>query len=261
MFSSLFCRMACLIAILMALMGCRTDVYSQLDERQANQILSVLMERGFQAEKVNQGKNGFTVTVDESELIYALDILEAKGLPQRQFDSLGSVFATEGMISSAMQEKAKFSYAVAEELMNTFNRIDGVLEARVHIVLKEKDPLTQEEAPASAAVFLRHRPDVDMIGTISKVQQIVAQSVPGIDNSDIAVSLFPAQNEIELPSRVQYQNVLGIEINPISFQSLLYLGASLALACFCLGILFAVYLVKRSQRKHALVIVETEEVQ
>lgn len=50
------------------------------------------------------------------------------------------------------------AYAISQELSDTFSRIDGVLTARVHVVLGGTDQATDTRTLPSAAVFLRHTP-------------------------------------------------------------------------------------------------------
>jgi len=47
-------------------------------------------------------------------------------------------------------------YALSEELSRTVSEIDGVISARVHVVLPENDPLRRDLVPSSASVFIRH---------------------------------------------------------------------------------------------------------
>ena len=82
--------------------------------------------------------------------------MRENNLPRSEFDTMGNVFAAKGMISSATEEKARMTYALSQELSDTFSRIDGVLTARVHVVLQTEDLATGKTTPASAAVFLRH---------------------------------------------------------------------------------------------------------
>ena len=48
-------------------------------------------------------------------------------------------------------------FALSQEALASVLEIDGVLSARVHLVLPENDPLRQQLIPSSASVFIRHR--------------------------------------------------------------------------------------------------------
>ena len=123
-----------LLSLLLLLSGCKVEMYSGLSEDQANQMLSTLLRRGIEAEKQAAGKNGYTLLVDDDQLVRALQVLKENSLPREAFKNLGEVFAGDGMISSTSEVQARMSYALSQELADTLSRIDGVLTARVHVV-------------------------------------------------------------------------------------------------------------------------------
>ena len=61
-------------------------------------------------------------------------------------------------MASPTEKRARYVYAISEGLAGTIAQIDGVLSARVHIVLPDNDALRRDPAPSSAAVFIRHAP-------------------------------------------------------------------------------------------------------
>ncbi|MDR1309673.1 MAG: EscJ/YscJ/HrcJ family type III secretion inner membrane ring protein, partial [Deltaproteobacteria bacterium] len=75
-------------------------------------MLSALLERGIDTEKISRGKNGFTIAVDKKDLIRSLEILRTNGLPQDRYKTLGEVFSGQGMISSMVEEQARLSFAI-----------------------------------------------------------------------------------------------------------------------------------------------------
>ena len=133
--------LAVLLPLMLLLAACQTQIYTGLDEEQANAMLIVLLKRGITAEKVPMGKTGYAISVEDKQIVHALQILKEHSLPRDSFASLGSVFAGGGMISSASEEQARLTWALSQELANTFSRIDGVLTARVHVVLGINDTL------------------------------------------------------------------------------------------------------------------------
>jgi type III secretion protein J len=162
--------------------------------------LGALLERGLAAEKVSQGKNGFAITVNKEERLRALEILRDLGLPKPAYEGLGVVFRKEGMMSSPLEEKARFSYALSQELSSSCSRLDGVVDARVHVVLREKDVLTGALTPASAAVMLRHTPDAPVDRYIPHIRSLVVQAVPDVEPERVSVLTFPVMGDVTRPA-------------------------------------------------------------
>ena len=177
----------CACAALM-LAGCKTEVYRGLTETQANAMMAVLLKNGIEPEKTSD-KDGYSIAVESDRVTQTLELMRENNLPRSEFDTMGNVFAAKGMISSATEEKARMTYALSQELSDTFSRIDGVLTARVHVVLQTEDLATGKTTPASAAVFLRHTPDSQAPGLIARIRELAANAVPGLSPDRVSVML------------------------------------------------------------------------
>ncbi|MDR1546859.1 MAG: type III secretion inner membrane ring lipoprotein SctJ [Deltaproteobacteria bacterium] len=191
--------LACVLAALL-LSGCRSELYTGLGEEEANRMLVLLLANDFQADKVNLGKNGFALTVDERHVAAALELLSANGYPRDKHENLGQIFSGQGMISTPVEEQSRLAYALSQELAETFSRVDGVLTARVHVVLEARDQSGAVSSPASAAVVLRHLPDSPAVNLTAKIKEVSSKSVPGLAEERVSVMLVPARVEVILPS-------------------------------------------------------------
>ena len=104
---------------------------------------------------------------------------------------MGQVFKKDGLVSSPMQERAQMIFALSQELSRTVSEIDGVLSARVHLVLPENDPLRQQLVPSSASVFIRHRSNMPVGNLVPQVKMLVANGVAGLSYDKVSVVLVP----------------------------------------------------------------------
>jgi type III secretion protein J len=209
---ALSAQKVCLSVVLLCallLNACQVSVYENLDEEQANLMLATLLKYGIDAEKVAAGKKGFTITVDEEKLIQSFEILHEHNLPRKNFNSLGTVFSGDSMISSAVENDARLAFALSQELADTFSRIDGVLTARVHVVLAKVDPINDNSTPPSAAVFLRHTPESQASTLVAKIRELTAKAVPGLDSNQVSVMLVPVREQVTVPVQPQ-KMFLGI---------------------------------------------------
>ncbi|HEX6362720.1 MAG TPA: type III secretion inner membrane ring lipoprotein SctJ [Albitalea sp.] len=184
---------AALIAALVLLAGCSDqELYSQLSERQANEMVAVLRSVGIDAEKRSQ-EGRFSVHTAVSEFPRAVRELSAQGLPREQFDTMGSVFKREGFVSSPLEERARLVHALSQEISSTVASIDGVVSARVHLVVPERNPLADKAQPAAASVFIKHRPEKDFSSQVAQIKALVVNSIEGLPYDNVTVALFPAE--------------------------------------------------------------------
>lgn len=184
----------------LALVACKTELYSELSEEQANEMTALLVANGIDAEKGPAAKGLAPLSVPTADLSRAIDILRANGYPRDSFDSLGTVFEQKGLVSSPLEERVRFIYGLSQTLSETLNQIDGVTAARVHIVLPEGDMLTEKSGKSTASVFLKTRPGVDLSNKIPEIKQLVQASVQDLVYDDVVVTLFESNPSVAMLS-------------------------------------------------------------
>ena len=166
----------------MLLAGCdsETTLHSGLQERQANLVMAVLLDAGIACHKSPGEEGTWNVTVVESRFADAVNLLEKAGLPRNDHKGVGEVFKKTGMISSPSEERIRFMDALAQDIAKTITGIEGVVDARVHIVLPENDPFARHAMPSSAAVAIRSRWDADLTDIIPSVKGLVKNAIEGL---------------------------------------------------------------------------------
>lgn len=181
-----------LLVLSLFLAGCdqQTTLHSNLDERQANLVMAALLDNGIPCTKVPGDEGAWTVTVAENSFARAVNLLERQGLPRRDYNGLGEVFKKSGMISSPSEERIRFMDALAQDISRTIASIDGVVDARVHVVLPENDPFARNAKPSSAAVAVRSRWDADITEYIPAIKGLVKNAIEGLAYDKIMVTVF-----------------------------------------------------------------------
>lgn len=181
------------LALALLLGACaKQELYSQLSERSANEMIAVLRGAGIEAEKtVKEGQ--FSISTASGDFAQAIRTLSAQGYPRETYDTMGKVFKREGFVSTPLEERARLLHAMSQEISNTLTNIDGVITARVHLVVPEKNPLVDKPQPAAAAVFIKHRPDRNLSGQIAQIKALVVNSIEGLAYDNVTVALFPAE--------------------------------------------------------------------
>ncbi|MDD7805824.1 MAG: type III secretion inner membrane ring lipoprotein SctJ [Endozoicomonas sp. (ex Botrylloides leachii)] len=186
-------RLLTVLCFSLFLMGCKIELYSGLNEKEGNEMLAILLDGGINAEKLQDKDKNLTLMVSTDDVSKAIRLLKSYGYPREQFSSIGDIFPKEGLISSPTEEKARYTYSMSQELSSTLSMIDGVITARVHVVLpQETDSLTEIIYPSSASVFIKYTSELELAGFIPKVKTLVANSIEGLSLDKISVSLFAA---------------------------------------------------------------------
>ncbi len=190
----------CLVAFCL-LTACKVDLFTKQTESDANQMVAALLERSVDAEKVtpDSGKN-WSVQVEREEVARALAVLKSVGLPQSRRASLGDLFKKEGLISSPTEERVRFIHGMTQELSSTIEQIDGVVTARVHVVLPNNDPLAVTVKPSSASVFVKYRPEANLVALTPSIKNLVSRSVEGLTYDNVSVTMVAGDLTLPAPS-------------------------------------------------------------
>ncbi|PID42915.1 MAG: EscJ/YscJ/HrcJ family type III secretion inner membrane ring protein [Gammaproteobacteria bacterium] len=194
-------KTAVLFMAVLALSACNeSPLYSSLDEQQANEIEAALLAANINARKQKAGKdNGWSVSVDRHDIAPAMLLLSEKGLPKENPPTLHDVFPREGFVSSPREEKARYIYALSQELASTIMLIDGVVAARVHVALPEKQLLDDSPAPASASVVIIQEPGVDLSGYDTDIKAIVTDGIEDMKDVNRVTVKFFSKRKASLP--------------------------------------------------------------
>lgn len=174
------------------LQACDTALYTNLGEREANAMVAVLLREGIAASRKVQDNDQLSVVVDEKRFAQAMAVLDNAGLPGQSFSNMGQVFKSNGLVSSPVQERAQMVYALSEELSHSVSEIDGILAARVHVVLPDNDLLKRVISPSSASVLVRYDPAVDINQLIPQIKTLVANGISGLNYDGVSVTAIKA---------------------------------------------------------------------
>ncbi|ONH54946.1 type III secretion protein J [Pseudomonas cedrina] len=239
-----------LISFTLLLSACseRVELHRQLTEQEANEVVAELADKHIRATKV-PAKDGVTVVVNATDIARAVRTLEAVGLPRTARATLGNTFRKEGVISTPLEERARYIYALSQELETTLSNIDGVVVARVHVVLPERVAPGEPVQPASASVFIKHDPRLDPDNIRARVRRLIASSIPGMATAlenpqKLTVVFVPATAYLE-QQRLAYFGPFLIPGDDLGFWRTSVMVSLLALV---LMVSAAIFWQKRKQR-------------
>ena len=180
------------LSSVMFLTGCDKEatLHAGLEEQQANLVMAALLDAGIECHKAPGEEGTWKVTVAETKFAEAVNLLGRQGLPRRSYQGVGEVFKKTGMISSPSEERIRFMDALAQDISRTISMIDGVFDARVHVVLPENDPFARNTLPSSAAVAIHSRWDADISDLVPSIKALVKNAIEGLEYEKIQVTIF-----------------------------------------------------------------------
>ena len=184
-----------ILGICLTAFGCQKTLYKDLQEKEANEMMVLLMESGISSSKDYNDRSGrVSLKVDEGDVTRSVSILSENGYPKDSHTNLGEVFAKTSLISSPTEEHARYTYALSEDLSQTLSELDGVIHAKVHLVLPQMKGKVRTQA--SAAVFIKHSESVKMANFIPQIKLLVQGSVEELKYEDVNVALFPSLRDV-----------------------------------------------------------------
>lgn len=177
-------------------------------------MMGLLLMRNIQAVKIPQKENLFSISVPRQQFAAATDLLRWFGIPGEKFSGIGEVFKKTGIVSSPSEEKIRFMYALSQQIAETLSHIDGVLVARVSLVLPKNDPYTETLTPSSASVFLKFRPGRVPPTLTPQIKTLVMKSVEGLNYDNVSVVIMQSENiDYYYPLHIEQDvSILGLKI-------------------------------------------------
>ena len=196
---------------LVAACDTRVELISSVSESEANEALAALLDGGVKAGKI-AGKEGMvSLDVAQSEVSKAIGILRVEGLPRERYAKMGEIFRKEGLISSPLEERARYIWALSQEISSTLSQIDGVVKARVHVVLPERSAGGDPSLPSSAAVFIKHKTGVNLEDSVAQIKRLVANSIPGLSGEKVSVILIASNGRVNLNESLPASGILNTD--------------------------------------------------
>jgi type III secretion protein J len=194
-------RCLCLL-LLLCTSACRERIQHGLDERQANELQTVLAERGLDARKVSEAgkKPTWAIEVDEEQASDAVRILAELGLPRPVEEAGCDVFGGGGLIRSPVEEQLCRVRVLERGIEKTLQGVDGVLLARVHLMVPPLPRPGQTAASAKASAMLRTTPGqaARIRQTQEQLRALIAGGVEGLSPEAVALMVDEAATRVEV---------------------------------------------------------------
>ena len=159
-----------------------TILYAGLEPRDAAAVTAKLDAMSVKYEAKGDGS---TILVPNDQVTklrmeLASEHLPSAGVGYEIFDKTDS-FGTTAFVQNINQLRA-----LEGELSRSIQTIDGIDEARVHLVIPERQIFARDAQSPSASVILRTRVAMGH-GQVAAIQHLVAAAVAGLDSARVAI--------------------------------------------------------------------------
>nr|WP_247893413.1 flagellar basal-body MS-ring/collar protein FliF [Azospirillum endophyticum] len=160
-------------------------LYSELQQTEAAAI----------AKKLDEAKVPYTVDKTGTKIMVPADQvgpmrmrMAAQGLPSGGSVGYELFDKGEGFGATSFMQNINHLRALEGEMARTVQTLNGVQQARVHLVLPKRELFARQQNPATASVFLKLRPGTQLSReNIQAIQQLIAASVPNLDPNRISI--------------------------------------------------------------------------
>ncbi len=180
--------MLCMLALLMfhgGGEGRMALLYGDLDMREAGQMAD-LLDKAHITHTI--GAQGDQILVPESDIAAARLLLAKANLPSE--GTVGDEIFDRGdsLTSSQFEQDINRTRALEGELARSIRMIDGVKNARVHLVLPHRELFAAEQQSAQASVLLTMRGPARLDPeAVQAILNLVSAAVPGLRPQGIAI--------------------------------------------------------------------------
>lgn len=163
--------------------GRMTELASNLDQQTAQQIAAELSGR-----QIPYRQDGNRILVPDSDLATARSLLTVSGLSGDNTTGYEIFDRSNDLAVTDFDQQVKLTRALEGELARTIVSVHGILHARVHLVLPQRQPFSHDQLHAQASVMLTV-PGREMLSpeAVQSVVDLVAAGVPGLRPQDVTV--------------------------------------------------------------------------
>ena len=183
-----------LLALVFVLAGCQRIVATDVSEKDATEIAVALRAQGIPSTKNLTDNKKWAISVDTADWGDATSTMLGAGLPRAEIQGYGELMKKDSMISSPATEKAKLLWAASNELSRSLLDIDGVISARVHLVVPDKDPFREKPRASSASVLIKHSVEIKPAELENAVRSFVSRSAEGLTPEAVSITFVAGKS-------------------------------------------------------------------
>lgn len=206
--------------------ACSTQIQHGLDERDANEIVSALVARGFEVKKVpEKGKKPtWAIELEDAQATEAMRVLNELKLPRPARLKTQTLAQNVGLIDTPSAERLRQLEAQEGDIEESLETMDGVASVNVELVVPAPPRPGQVAVPSKASVLLRVQPIAleKLQMQRGELKALVAAAVDGLNPDDVVLVIDPVTIPI-VPAKEETSSgmrplviVLGLSLSVVA---------------------------------------------
>ncbi|MBM3215096.1 flagellar M-ring protein FliF [Candidatus Poribacteria bacterium] len=176
--------LALIVGLVISLQPQYEQLYTNLSDSDRTLIEQRLTEEGIRYE-ADDTQNAIRVLPKDKDR--ARMLLAREGIPHARNEGY-ALFDRQRLGATEFEQRLNYQRALEEELENAIRTVEGVREARVHLVLPKPTVFTEREKPPKAAVLLTLKDKPIVPEEVQGIVHLVANAVEGLDQENVVVS-------------------------------------------------------------------------
>jgi type III secretion protein J len=192
----IYFKFSILIICCILSVACNTNknfvLNSMMTEQDANRLMFMLSEHEIGCDKLRAKDGTYSLIISSDSKDDAIEIMLENGLPSNKFTNLGEIFKKDGFISSPIEEKSRFIYALQQQISDMIMQFNGVTSVVTNVSMPISDDLvSNDNSNAAAAVLIRYKYGYNITTHLARIKRLVANSVPSLLAEHVEVTLVP----------------------------------------------------------------------
>ncbi len=191
------------VVLAVSLFGCRTQIHHGLEERDANELITALVSRGFDATKVQEKgkKPTWAIELDDAHATDALRVLTEFKLPRPPRTTTRELVGQVGLVETPGAERLRQLEALEGDVEQMLESMDGVTSAAVELVVPAPPRPGQNALPSKASALVRVQPAAMEKLQLQKepIRALIAAAVEGLRPDDVSVMVDPVTSLVSVP--------------------------------------------------------------
>ncbi len=158
-------------------------LYPNLTEQENTEIMTALKKQNF----TNYTMDAKGILVPTDQVIPLRLKLAEEGIPTRGMIGWEK-FDDQDFTRTEFEQNVNRLRAIQGELARTISSIDGIISARVHIVLPKKSLFQEDEQEPTAAIYIKNQPNKEPNPKqVKAIQHLVSRSVEGLNPDRVTI--------------------------------------------------------------------------